>query len=177
MVYQTFTVDQIASGGTQTVNININTAESYPNATDSSGVTLNSYAWDSTNNWLIANFADIPQDILVMNKIMTESMVNENARRGSTIDAILHFQDAGFYRSGGISTGQFIDPLKVKVTSSTATDADTKETYPFYDILGTSTDIYDLTDQDIPLGQNTLRPELSAADILAALRPEFEQLL
>ena len=177
MVYQTFTVNQLGVDGIQNENITITSAEPYPTGVDSSGVTRNSFTWDSTNHWLIADFADIPQNNLVMNKMMTESLMDNNTRQAHTIDAILHFKDAGFYRSGGIATGHFVDPLKVKVTSSTASGNNSKETYPFYDILGTSTDIYDLTDQDTPLGQNTLRPMLTADDLLAALQPEFEQLL
>ena len=136
--------------------------------------TTNPVTIDSSNV-LTVSLENVTQSNVIANRVVTEALVvSENTHK-----AIRAADTVNIFLSDGSTGGFAADSSLLKVISTTASSASTKETFPYFRPLQTDEgddavlDIFKLVEDDRDLGISTLAPELSVGDVSRTLNVQL----
>ena len=177
MFYQTYIVEDLIYDGVQEITITP-AVEPYPSLVSvPSETVIQSIMWNSTTELLELVIANVVQDEIVMNRLLTESINNNMA----TVVAILHFGSSDIYGSEGAITYFRANTDRVQITTSTGLADNSEETLPYF----RPTNVVlqeDVEDAQRKLGQGewlgqSFQPKgLSAEEIFRRFQPALDKI-
>ena len=128
LFYQMYTIEDLPYDGVQEITITP-AVESYPSLVSvPAGTVVESIVWRDTTELLELVIANVVQDGVVMNRLLTEAIGNSM----ETVEAILHFSSADIYGSEGSATYFRANTDRVQITTSTGVADDSEETLPYF---------------------------------------------
>ena len=157
------------SGEDQTINVTPEIQDYSQTAAVPEGTTVTSVIFDTVTNLLDVICTNVRQEGNVMNNILTESIFGPGVNRGNeTVEAMLFFESSNIYRT--VNDAIFFNSDRVRLTSSTASTADSKETMAYFNpTTAIASDIeeklYLLTVDDDFLGQSIIRTDFTTTDL------------
>ena len=128
LFYQVYTIEDLPYDGVQEITITP-AVEPYPSLVSvPAGTVVESIVWRDTTELLELVIANVVQDGVVMNRLLTEAIGNSM----ETVEAILHFSSADIYGSEGSATYFRANTDRVQITTSTGVADDSEETLPYF---------------------------------------------